>query len=109
MAEVVSQILQVRITSNSSNYLGLPSYVGRNKEEVFRYVKEKLWNRMQSWKGKILSRSGMEVLIKSVIQAIPSYVMSVFLLPKKLGEDLERLMNKFWWLSMVKKIKASDG
>lgn len=39
MAEVVSQILQVQITSSSSNYLGLPSYVGRNKEEVFRYVK----------------------------------------------------------------------
>lgn len=43
----------------------------------------------------------MEVLLKSVIQDIPSYVMRVFLLPQKLCEKLEILMNKFWWVSDV--------
>lgn len=58
MAEAVSQRLQVTVSRDASFYLGLPSYVGKNKREVFKYVKEKVWNRMQGWKGKILSRGG---------------------------------------------------
>lgn len=54
---------------------------------------------MQGWKGKTISRAGKEILIKSVVQAISSYVMGVFLLPKKLCEEMEVLMNKFWWVS----------
>jgi hypothetical protein len=36
-------------------------------------------------------------MIKSVLQAIPSYVMSLFLLPSTLITTIERLMNSFWW------------
>ncbi|XP_074342591.1 uncharacterized protein LOC141680198 [Apium graveolens] len=98
MVEAVSQNLQVAFNRESSFYLGLPSYMGRNKMEVFQYVKEMVWNRMQGWKGKILSRGGKEILINLVIEAIPSYVMSVFLLPKSLCDEIEILMNKFWWV-----------
>lgn len=37
------------------------------------------------------------VLLKSVAQAIPSYVMSVFRIPQSICEELERSMNNFWW------------
>lgn len=97
----VSQILQVQPSMENFVYLGLPSFVGRNKNKIFRYVKDKVWERMHSWKGKLLSRVGKEVMIKVVIQSIPSYVMSVFLLPTKLCDEIEMLMNKFWWLSNV--------
>lgn len=70
---------------------------------MFRYIKEKVWGRMQSWKGRTLARSGKEVLIKSVIQAIPTYAASVFLLPQKLCDELENIMNKFWWLSNLER------
>ena len=45
----------------------------------------------------MLSRAGKEVLIKAVIQAIPTYTMGVFLLPVKLCEELNALCAKFWW------------
>lgn len=80
--ESVSQFLQVQESGENFVYLGLPSFVGRNKNEIFRYVKDKVWSRMQSWKGKMISRAGKEVLLKSVIQAIPSYVMGVFSCPR---------------------------
>ena len=37
------------------------------------------------------------MLIKSVIQVIPTYTMSCFKLPKGLIKDLEILICKFWW------------
>jgi ribonuclease HI len=36
-------------------------------------------------------------MIKSVLQAIPSYVMSIYLLPEGTIKDIERMMNSFWW------------
>ena len=44
-----------------------------------------------------LSIAGRDVLIKSVAQAIPQYYMCAFLLPPSLLEELQRLINSFWW------------
>jgi hypothetical protein len=38
-----------------------------------------------------------EVLIKSVAQVIPTYVMGVFKLPATLCEELTQLICYFWW------------
>lgn len=40
---------------------------------------------------------GKEILIKAVIQSIPSYMMGVFKIPDGVCEDIEKLANKFWW------------
>lgn len=37
------------------------------------------------------------MLLKNVIQAIPLYMMHVFLLPSELVKEIERVMNVFWW------------
>ena len=49
-----------------------------------------------SWNNKKLSRAGKEVLLKSVGQALPNYVMSVVLLPRGVCSDIERMFNAFW-------------
>ena len=83
--------------SNHSKYLGLPFIIGRSKKLVFAEIKEKVGMKLVGWKGKLLSMRGNEVLIKAVAQAIPTYTMSCFQLPKSLYEDLEKLMRSFWW------------
>ncbi|XP_012859003.1 PREDICTED: uncharacterized protein LOC105978134 [Erythranthe guttata] len=41
--------------------------------------------------------AGKEVLIKAVLQAIPSFIMSCFMLPWGLLSDLEAAIKRFWW------------
>ncbi|KAL8113674.1 hypothetical protein AgCh_020839 [Apium graveolens] len=40
---------------------------------------------------------GKEVLVKSVIQSLPTYAMKIFLLPLEITKDVERCISKFWW------------
>ena len=78
-------------------YLGLPSFLGKGKKASFNYIKEKVWRKLQGWEGKLLSQAGREVLIKSVIQVIPTYTMGCFKIPIGLCNEIEGLIKKFWW------------
>ena len=78
-------------------YLGLPSMIGRSKYSSFMQLKERVWRKIQGWKGKLLFQAGREVLIKAVVQAIPTYTMNVFKLPQKLCHELEKMICDFWW------------
>ena len=93
----VTNIMGVQVVIGTGKYLGLPSMIGRDRSAVFGYVKDRVWQRINTWSSKCLSKAGREVMIKSVLQAIPSYVMSIFLLPKSIINTIEKMMNSFWW------------
>ncbi|XP_050241207.1 uncharacterized protein LOC126690119 [Quercus robur] len=78
----IKQALGVREVDRFDSYLGLLTLVGRAKYQTFAYLKERVWKKLQGWKGKMLSRARKEVLIKAVAQSIPTYTMGVFLLPE---------------------------
>ena len=78
-------------------YLGLPEKICGSKQEVFSFVQDRLNNRINSWSAKFLSKGGKEILIKSVAQALPTYVMSCFLLPQTIINKLRGAIAKFWW------------
>lgn len=83
----ISNVLGVYTDLITSNYLGLPSLVGRSKKSVFKFLKDRVWRRIQGWNAKLLSRAGKAVLIKNVASSIPSYCMSCFLIPKSLSQE----------------------
>ncbi|XP_019163494.1 PREDICTED: uncharacterized protein LOC109159838 [Ipomoea nil] len=95
--DLVAETLGVSHAEDFGKYLGLPSVIGRNRKVVFAYIEQKLKQRFGSWNKRLLSRAGKEVLLKSVAQAMPTYTMSIFLLPLTLCYSLERLMNRYWW------------
>jgi hypothetical protein len=93
----IISIAGINSTRRYEKYLGLPTLVGRSRVEAFMGIKARIWERINGWKEKFLSQAGKEVLLKAVIQAIPTYTMSVFLLPKTLCKDINSMMAKFWW------------
>ena len=56
-----------------------------------------MWNRLQTWKGKLFSQKGREVLLKAVALALPTYTMQVFHLSDTLCSEFEAMMARFWW------------
>lgn len=84
-------------SSSFERYLGLLTMIGRSKYNTFRIITNKVWNKLNSWKNNFLSQAGKEILIKAVIQAIPTFHMSAFKLPRKLCKEISATMSKFWW------------
>jgi hypothetical protein len=87
----------VNPTRRYEKYLGLPALIGRSRISAFTDIKGKIWERINGWQEKFLSQAGKEILLKAVVQAIPTYTMSVFLLPKTLCNDINSMMSRFWW------------
>ena len=85
--------LSVRNMSLSEKYLAcLLTW-----ELRFKYLKDRVWKRVQGWMEQSLSAGGKEVLIKAVAQAIPTYSMSCFRLPRGLCEHINGVLRRFWW------------
>jgi hypothetical protein len=95
--EDLSGIMGVKHVMGTGTYLGLPSMIGRSKKATFGFIKDRVWKKINSWRGRALSKAGKDVMIKSVLQAIPSYIMSVYLLPESIISDIEKMLNSFWW------------
>lgn len=94
----------VKMVTSHAKYLGFPVIFGRSKKDVFfAMVKEIVWKNIKGWKEKFLSRAGKEVLIKEVVQVIPSYVMSYYKLPESCWHEIEAMISKFLWERMKAK------
>ncbi|KAL0416973.1 UNVERIFIED_CONTAM: putative mitochondrial protein [Sesamum latifolium] len=103
--EGLARVLRVQEVQRHEKYLGLPAAVGRSKKVVFQTLIDKVWLKLQSWRCKSLSQAGKVVLLKSVVQAIPVFVMGCFLVPLSTCRVIEGLMADFLWHNKdVKKI-----
>jgi hypothetical protein len=97
LREEIKGILDVHNETLSEKYLGMPSDVGNSINGAFKYLRDRVWKKVQGWLEMLLSVAGKEVLIKAVAQAIPTFSMSCFRLPRGLCQHINALLRNFWW------------
>lgn len=74
----IKNVISVEVVKGHDLYLGLPTFCLSKKRIQFDYLGERIHKKINGWKFRFFSQGGREVLVKSVLQAIPSYAMSCF-------------------------------
>jgi hypothetical protein len=90
-------IMPLQVTNSIAKYLWMPTTLKRARSQDFKFIMDKIWGKLKGWKERNLSFAGRSVLISAVIQAIPTYMMRCFLIPKDICSQIERAICNFWW------------
>ncbi|XP_061983093.1 uncharacterized protein LOC133702794 [Populus nigra] len=80
-------------------YLGLPLGANPNRLSTWKSVLSIIRAKLSNWKWKILSMAGRICLIKSVLNSLPLYYMSVFTMPKGITKAISSINRCFLWKS----------
>ncbi|GAA0162497.1 hypothetical protein LIER_18578 [Lithospermum erythrorhizon] len=105
----LGKILQIPVVEQHDKYLGLPSTIGRSKREMFNGIKSRIWEKFNGWGDNLLSQAGREVAIKSVLQAIPTYAMSILVEWKRGGKEDSQIHWQKWEKLCRRKEKGGMG
>lgn len=103
----VKQALKINQEGGIGKYLGLPEHFGRKKRDIFSSIVDKIRQRAHSWTSRFLSGAGKQVLLKSILTAMPTYAMSCFKLPSSLCKQIQSVLLRFWWDEKPGKRKMS--
>lgn len=94
--EEIKLLFGMQEMSGDAKYLGLPTFWGKSKEAM-SFVKIKIMKKVQGWNKRTLPQASKEVLIKSVVQAVPMYPMTCFKMPLSVCAALNSAIGEFWW------------
>jgi ribonuclease HI len=98
---VVHDCLQIPNEALGEKYLGLPTMAGRGNTGAFQFIMDRSRYFVGGWAEKTLSCAAKEVLIKSNLQAVPTYSMSCFKLPPAICRKLTSHASNYWWGSSL--------
>lgn len=90
-------LMDIQECNHHGTYLGHPFCKFKSKCEAYKYLIEKLENKLVGWKQKCLSMAGQMVLIKTVAQAIMNYITQTFLLPKNILHKMDSIIRNLYW------------
>jgi len=76
-------------------YLGLPLGASYKFVSTWKGVVEKMKRRLAGWKRMYLSKGGRLTLIKSTLSNLPMYLLSMFPIPLKVANRLEKIQKGF--------------
>lgn len=76
--ENITRIAGIQSSCSLEKYLRLPACIGRSKTRAFHFLIDKVWSWISNWKTKFLSIAWREILLKFVLQAIPTYTLCIF-------------------------------
>ena len=87
--ETLALVLGCKIGSLPTSYLGLPLGAPYKSTRVWDAVEERFRKRLSLWKRQYLSKGGHLTLLKSTLSSLPTYFLSLFVIPKRVCARLE--------------------
>lgn len=74
-----------------------PTSIARNTIRVFDRIRKQTTKKINGWRVQLFSIGSKEIPLKPVVQAVPTYSLSLFKIPNGIVRDLNRFMANFWW------------
>jgi hypothetical protein len=93
----LASILACGVASLPIKYLDLPLGAKYKDSHIWNSIIEKMENRLAGWKRLYLSKGGRLTLINSTLSSLPIYFLSLFLIPVRVANRLEKLKRNFLW------------
>jgi hypothetical protein len=73
------------------SYLGLPITLGRLRLVHLQFVFDRATKKLAGWQGNLLNIGGRQELVRAVLGALPTYLLTAIKLPKKFYRDMDKL------------------
>ena len=89
--------LGCRVGTLPSTYLGLPLGLRQNSSRAWEGIEDKFRRRLSAWKRQYISKGGRLTLINSTLSNLPTYLLSLFRMPKSVKGTLEKIQRDFLW------------
>ena len=92
---ILVEILGCWIGSLPMTYLGMPLGVSHKSPTIWNPILEKIERKLAGWKKIYLSKGGRLTLLKSTLFSLPTYFLSLFTIPMRVTNKIERLQRDF--------------
>lgn len=85
----------MNLVQHPHKYFGMNLKLRGRRVADFQDIIDRVQNKLQGWKAKLLSQVGRTTLISSVLQALPLYSFSCFRIPKFVCNKLDEIVRSF--------------
>lgn len=89
--------LGCKLLSLLITYLGVPLHWKKLSTSDWQPLVSKIENKLQTWKGTLLSLGSSVTLLNSVISAIPIYWLSIYKIYVNIRNAIDKIRKKFLW------------
>jgi ribonuclease HI len=103
--ELIVQLMHFNIGTLPFSYLGVPIFKGKPKACHFQPIADRIKLKLASWKASLLSIAGRVQLVRSVIQSMLTYSISIYSWPVSLIKNIEQCIRNFIWSGEIDKRK----
>jgi len=94
---IIKQLLNFSIGSLPFSYLGVPIFKGKPKVSHLQPIADRIKMKLSAWKASLLSMAGRIQLVRSVIQGMIIYSISLYSWPISLIKAVEKHIRNFIW------------
>ena len=95
--DALAAILPCRVGSLPMKHLGMPLGTPYKTASVWNLILERMEKKLLGWKRLYLSKGGKLTLLKSTLSSLPTYYLSLFVIPVVVADRLERIQRNFLW------------